>query len=447
MSSVTGSTSEVRPAAEARTGPALELRLVSTAADLEALEPAWSALHQECGARVFQSFEWLRTLWKHLGEHDPRRRLHVVVLAEAGRVVCIAPFQIERVPALGPLALRRLEFLGTGLTDYLDVLTVKGLEDRCFDRIASHLAAKPAAFDVISLCDIPDGSPTHAGLFEALRQHGFEGTAFISEQCPQTALKATWQETLAGFEGRGKHLRERKKAFAQLQQRFKVTLEVCQKEEELAHDVEDFVQMHQRRWTASGQKGVYAEPAVAAFQLEVAQRFFARGWLHLSFLRVDGARLSALCSFRHGDLLTVYLTGFGEAGEAAKLSPGLAHHWLCMEELIPQGVAVYDFLRGTEPYKYKCGAVDVPNWTLQLFRGQARLARRKHAVALLRASLARRLEKERLAFDHQRKSHGLFSAGMARYLWGRFLLTLRDGLTKLRAPEKSLTAAEREWKR
>jgi CelD/BcsL family acetyltransferase involved in cellulose biosynthesis len=420
--------------------PDLELRVVSTTADLDALQPAWSTLHEDCGARVFQSYEWLRTLWKHLGEQDPRRTLQVMVLSEAGRVVCIAPFQIEEVPALGPLALRRLEFLGTGLSDYLDILTLRGLEDRCFDRIASHLAARSAAFDVISLCDIPDDSPVHARLHQALRRHGFEGTAFVSEQCPQTALKATWQETLAAFEGRGKHLRERKKAFAQLQQRFRVELEVCRDEEGLSRDVEDFMEMHQRRWTSSGQKGVYAEPAVAAFQLEVARRFFGRGWLHLSFLRVDGARVSAHCSFRHGSLLTVYLTGTGEAGEATKFSPGLAHHWLCMEDLIPQGVVVYDFLRGTEPYKYKCGAVDVPNWTLQLFRGRARLARAKHAVALLRASLARRLEKERLAFDHHRRTLGLLSAGMARYLWGRIRVTMRDGLTKLRAPEKSLTA-------
>jgi CelD/BcsL family acetyltransferase involved in cellulose biosynthesis len=419
--------------------PALELRLVSTEEALDALEPAWSTLHQESGARVFQSFEWLRTHWKHLGEHDPRRKLHVIVLAEGDRVVCIAPLQVEVVPTLGPIKLRRLEFLGTGLTDYLDVLTARGFEERCFEQIASHLAARPAAFDVIALCDIPDASLTHAGLLQALRRHGFEGTAFVSEQCPQTVLKATWKETLDAFEGRGKHLRERKKAFAQLQQRFKVELEVCRNEEDLARDVQEFMEMHQRRWTSVGQKGVYAEPATVTFQLEVARRFFSRGWLHLSFLRVDGARHSVLCSFKHGGLLTVYLTGFGEAGAATKYSPGLAHHWLCMEDLIPQGVEVYDFLRGTEPYKYKCGAVDVPNWTLQLFRGGDRLARAKQAIALLRASLARRLDKERLAFEHQRQIHRLLSAGMARYLWGRVHLTVRDGWTKLRSPEKSLT--------
>jgi CelD/BcsL family acetyltransferase involved in cellulose biosynthesis len=417
---------------------ALDLRLVSMTADLDALQPAWSSLHQECGAIVFQSYEWQRTWWKHLGEPDPGRELHVIVLTEAGRVICIAPLQVERVPALGPLRLRRLGFMGGVLTDYLDVLIAKGFEDRCFDRIAAHLAAGPVPFDVISLGDIPDASPTRAGLLQALRRHGFEGDAFVSEQCPRTQLLATWKETLASFDGN--HRRQLNKRCRQLQERFKVELEVCRREEDLAGDVQAFIQMHQHRWTSIGRKGVYAEPAVAAFQTEVSRLFFGRGWLYLSFLRVDGARISALCSFKHRDELAYYLNGTGEAGEAWKLSPGLVQHCLCMEDLVPQGVRVYDFLRGTERYKYECGAADVPNWTLQLFRGEARLARVRNAVALLRESLARRLDQERLAFDHQRKTHGLLSAEMVRHLWGRIRVTVRDGVTKLRAPEKSLTA-------
>jgi CelD/BcsL family acetyltransferase involved in cellulose biosynthesis len=417
---------------------ALDLRLVSTAEAFDALQPAWSALHQESGASVFQSYEWQRAWWRHLGEPHPDRELHVIVLEVSGRLVGIAPLQVELVPGLGPLRLRRIGFLGGVLTDHLDVLIATGFEDRCFDRIAAHLAARPVPFDVISLGDIPDASPTRPGLLQALRRHGFEGEAFVSEQCPRTQLLASWKETLASFDGN--HRRQLSKRCRQLQERFKVELEICRREEHLADDVEAFIQMHQHRWTSIGRKGVYADPAVAAFQAEVSRLFFGRGWLYLSFLRVDGVRISALCGFKYRDELAYYLNGTGEAGEAWKYSPGLVQHCLCMEDLIPQGVRVYDFLRGTERYKYECGAADVPNWTLQAFRGGARLARARNAVALLRESLARRLEQERLAFDHQRRSHGLLSAEMARHLWGRIHVTFRDGLTKLRTPEKSLTA-------
>ena len=93
-------------------------------------------------------------------------------------------------------------------------------------------------------------------------------------------------------------------------------------------------------------------------------------------------------------------------------------------------------------YKYQFGAVDVPNWALLMFRSGARAAKAKNFVALLEESLRRRLERERIAFLHQRRTHGLVSAGLARHLWSRLPANWRDGLRKLRAPEKPLQAPE-----
>jgi hypothetical protein len=77
-----------------------------------------------------------------------------------------------------------------------------------------------------------------------------------------------------------------------------------------------------------------------------------------------------------------------------------------------------------------------------MFARGARWAKAKNVVALLEESLSRRMQQEKLAFRHRRVAHGLFSAAMARYLWGRASITLRDGLKKLRSPEKSLTAKD-----
>lgn len=421
-------------------GGGLELRVVATAAGFDALREDWTALHQAAGARVFQSYEWQRAWWRHLGEPDRQRSLHLVALSHAGRLVGVAPFQLERVPGLGPLRLRRLSFLGAVLTDYLDVLLLPGFEARGHEALAAHLATVRGAFDVLSLGDLPDASPTREGLLAALRRHGFQGEAFVSERCPRTALKETWKATLDSLGGQ--HRRQLAKRCRQLQEHFTVELEVCRRREELDRDVEAFMAMHQHRWTSVGRRGVYADPPVAAFQREVARSFFDRGWLYLAFLKLDGARVAALCGFKHGGELAYYLNGVAEVGEARRFSPGLVQHCLCMEDLIGQGVRVYDFLRGTERYKYECGAVDVPNWTVQAFWGGARLSRLRNAAALLREALWRRAEQERLAFAHERRSHGLLSRGLARHLWRRATATLRDGLTKLRAPEKSLTAAE-----
>jgi len=415
----------------------LELRVVSSDLDLDALQPAWAALHRSAGSSVFMSYEWQRTWWKHVGRRAAGAELHVVVLSAGGQVVCIAPLFIQVSRAFGIVKLRRLAFAGTGLSDHLEVLVTPGLEDRCFERIASHLAERSASFDVIALADVPDASATHARLYEALRRAGFDGQRFVSEYCPRTQLADTWKGTLAAFDGSRR--RQLAKRTRQLTERFRVELEITRREEDVARDVDAFIAMHQQRWVSVGKKGVYGAPHVAAFQREVAELFFRRGWLFLAFLRLDGARVVALCGFEHRNELAYYLNGVADAGEASRLSPGLVMHCLCMEELIARGVRVYDFLRGTERYKYECGAVDVPNWSLLMFRGGSRLAKAKNALALLSEALLRRFEEERLSFLHQRRTHGLFSREMARHVARRASATLRDGTRKLRFPERALT--------
>ena len=84
-----------------------------------------------------------------------------------------------------------------------------------------------------------------------------------------------------------------------------------------------------------------------------------------------------VASESQGDVIAHYLSGLAvdDLPEARKLSPGIVLCCLCMQELIPQGVGVYDFLRGIETYKYECGAVDVPNWAFLMFRRGARCRR------------------------------------------------------------------------
>ena len=418
----------------------LDLRVVSSTAELDALQPAWIQLHTESGASPFQSFEWQRIWWKHLGEQVPARRLHVVVLSAGAEPVAIAPFMIESVRIAPLIGLRRLVFVGTGLSDQLEPIVRPGLETVACDLVASHLAAQAHAFDLLSLADMPEAARTREPLLSALRRHGFEGKAFVAEQCPRTVLKNSWRETLDGWDGR----RRRKLGWRirQMHKSFEVEVEMHRGGQGLAANVDEFIDMHQQRWTSLGRRGVYSDPTVAAFQHEVAQAFAHRGWLLLAFLRVDGTRLVSFCGFQKDDQVFIYLTGMRDPGEARRFAPGIVLHALCMESLLPKGLRRYEFLRGIEEWKYECGAVDVPNWALLLFRPDAHSARLKHMVALLQESLARRADQEWTAFHHQRRLHGHFSLGLARYLWSRTRQTLRDGMIKLRAPEKSLTATK-----
>jgi hypothetical protein len=65
-----------------------------------------------------------------------------------------------------------------------------------------------------------------------------------------------------------------------------------------------------------------------------------------------------------------------------------------MEWAIAQGSTVYDFMRGTEHYKYELDAEDVPNWTIVAYPRRPRLTALRHRVSSALATLRRRTRRE-----------------------------------------------------
>jgi CelD/BcsL family acetyltransferase involved in cellulose biosynthesis len=74
------------------------------------------------------------------------------------------------------------------------------------------------------------------------------------------------------------------------------------------------------------------------------------GRLHLYFLSVGGERVAFLYLLAGGDSLYAYQTGFDRAW--SKMSVGFVLLGMVIERGIAEGVAVLEFLRGAESYKY-----------------------------------------------------------------------------------------------
>jgi CelD/BcsL family acetyltransferase involved in cellulose biosynthesis len=81
---------------------------------LPELRTDWTDLHHSSGATPFQSWEWVTSWWHAYGAE---RALRVVEVREAGELIGLLPLMVE-----GGRSLRRLRFIGTGISDHLDVL-------------------------------------------------------------------------------------------------------------------------------------------------------------------------------------------------------------------------------------------------------------------------------------------------------------------------------------
>jgi CelD/BcsL family acetyltransferase involved in cellulose biosynthesis len=411
-------------------GQAVAVMTVSSEREFDALEPAWTALLDAHGSCAFQSFEWNRTWWKHYGEPDPTRRLAILVVTDGDEIAAIAPFFIETVTALGVVPVRRLFMIGHHHSDYLEPLVRQKDAAGCLHALAEHLWARRSSLDLLTLESLPNHTPSAELWLDALTSAGFSCHRTADDACPRARFGATWDETLAALPPatRGKMTRRMR----HLVQRHAAALELPQDPATVDQDVDDFIDLHQQRWTAAGHPGAFADPRFTAFIRDAARAQARRGRLVLAFLRIDGQRKGAIFGFQHGDEFDYYLGGLGDAGEAMRYSPGIALHLWCMEAMFDRGVRSYDFLRGTESYKCDLGGVVEPTWTITATGRRYGLGRAKHLVQRTQSKVVNRLALERTLLRRQRSDRAGRTAGVREHLALRVTVAWNDGVRKVR---------------
>jgi len=127
-----------------------------------ALKPEWNPLlHRSRSDRIFLTWEWQSTWWKHLGEGD------LVLLGfradDDGRLVGIAPF--FRTQSDDGRSL--LNIVGCrDVSDYLDVIIESGQEPAVYEALLEYLGGQAAPWDVVDFCNIPQDSLTFVRLRE-----------------------------------------------------------------------------------------------------------------------------------------------------------------------------------------------------------------------------------------------------------------------------------------
>jgi len=99
----------------------LEVAVINEANDFAALEEEWEELYRNSPlATPFQSWAWLYSWWEYYGGGY---ELRLVTIRDDGLLVGLVPLMLQRLAGFG-----RLLFIGTGLTDYQDVLVREGWE-------------------------------------------------------------------------------------------------------------------------------------------------------------------------------------------------------------------------------------------------------------------------------------------------------------------------------
>jgi hypothetical protein len=252
-----------------------------------------------------------------------------------------------------------LSFLGTGPSDYLDVVAAKGWERAVGEAVFAHLDEHNDRWRRCHLEELPAGSVLPA---LAQRRPGWRARVGDGSACPGLFLPPT-----GGLESALPARMYQRLCYERRRAERETRVEVLRAGAgELDRVLDQLFALHRKRWSARGEQGVLGAPAVQRFHRRVASAFAQRGELALHRLDLDGEPAAVLYGFRHRRVFYYYLGGFEPA--VARLSPGRLVIGHAIEEAIREGCVRFDFLRGEESYKERWGARPGRNRRLHIER-------------------------------------------------------------------------------
>jgi CelD/BcsL family acetyltransferase involved in cellulose biosynthesis len=322
---------------------AVTLDVISDTSAFAELRPEWSSLLDSNKSNCFfLTWEWLYTWWRHLAGD---RRLYLLAVRTDDELVALAPFCVTPRFRFGHL-LETVEFLGSGFagSDYLDIIAKEGYEQIAVTALSTHLARQPYA---LRLTNVKSDSLA-ADLSQKLHQSQWTLTDLQINICPYVPLSGMTWESYLGTLG-SEHRYNFRRKLQRINKEFTVERDTPRSFHQCHRDLDATVALHNLRWDGRGRSDAFHTPELIAFHRDIAPLAFARRWLRLYVLRLNGRPAASLYGFLYGGKFYFYQSGFDPA--FAKCSVGLLTMGLAIQDALKEHAVEFDLLHGDESYK------------------------------------------------------------------------------------------------
>ncbi|MBU0515324.1 MAG: GNAT family N-acetyltransferase [Proteobacteria bacterium] len=304
----------------------------------------------------FLTYTWQAAWWRHFGAKRP---LHLLALLDGDRLLGLAPLMKDR-PLVKLAPVRRLSFVGTGLSDRLDFLYHKK-GGPFLDALLEYLTREFRDWDVLELSEVPEESPTVGGLRYLARKYGLPLETRVQSVCPYLTLTrdnlARHEESATGRQIAGS---TRKLARAGT-----VGHLWSHQARDPNYILETASAVDARSNKADKGWSLFLDPATRAFLAEVIEGFARRGLIEFHVLTLNGRPVTYDLSFAMGGRVMAYTASFDQ--ELGALSPGVCVTDLAIRLFLTLGFKEYDLLRGDELYKYIWASAERKQLQIRLF--------------------------------------------------------------------------------
>jgi CelD/BcsL family acetyltransferase involved in cellulose biosynthesis len=328
--------------------PKLRVETVSDYQSFLNLEPAWDHVLQMAGLNnPFLEHVWVRTWWESFGQGSS---LHVLLVKVDDEPVAIAPL-ISTTISMWGIKVRRLGFFYNAHVPRADFIIARR-SNEVYRAIWDHLS-RDRCWDLLQLCQIPEGSETLEELPALAHKSGCPIGTWDSGAAPYVALSSSWSKYCDGLAA--KHRSNLRNRFKRLNQIGPVGVETIVSSQELANALDCAFQLESAAWKGDEGTAISCHADLRKFYSLFAQRAAERDWLRLHFLSVGPARAAFDYSLCYKD--QIYLLKLGYDPAFAAYSPSNLLVAKVLESAFEGGLTRYDFLGEFGDWK-RCWAAE-----------------------------------------------------------------------------------------
>ncbi|MDP4174985.1 MAG: GNAT family N-acetyltransferase [Bacteroidota bacterium] len=326
---------------------ALELFDVEEISDISALENLyneWNSLFmQDTSATPFQSPDWIIPWWKCFGTGY----LYVLCMRnEEKKLVGLAPLYIYY---LKDSHLKQLTLIGTGNSDYLDIIADETCKESTAYSLFSYLKENSFKWDICYFQGLRENSQ----LMTSKKSCGFSYEISQLGVCPVVHLNTLYEEYLSLLPMSFK--KNLIRAESNLKRSGELFLEQAN-EDTIDEFLFDLFFLHEKTWNKKGSNGVLSGKLIKNFHDASAKGLLKNKLLKLYRLKYNGKAVASAYLMLKDKVIYYYIGGYDP--EMKKFSPGSLLILSVIKEAIENDIKYFDFLLGSENYKYNFAAAD-----------------------------------------------------------------------------------------
>jgi CelD/BcsL family acetyltransferase involved in cellulose biosynthesis len=225
-------------------------------------------------------------------------------------------------------------------------LALPGFKQKSADIFIDYLAA-PRSFDLLELEGMAADSCTLQSLTRRFANDGrFRYRIVPQYVCPRMSLDAKWEDLLK----RSRRSDYFKLCIRRLSKIASFEFRVISDVNEIPAAFGRHLALHVGRWIDRGGSSAFRTAEQKGFTFDAAAELARAGMTRFEEIWLEGECRASLFGFESGDCYYFYLSGFDKAW--SKYSLGFTILGLSIREASRRGLKIYDFLRGTENYKF-----------------------------------------------------------------------------------------------